>query len=74
MVEVKKRKSENTTSLLFRFGKKMKQSGLLKEVKKRRFKRRRVNRRKVKEAALYRLQRQKEIALARKYGLEGKNK
>ncbi len=73
-VEVRKRNSENIGSLLFRFNKKVRQSGLLKEVRKRRFKSRKINRRKVRQAALYSLNRKKELARTRKYGLERKNK
>ena len=54
MLEIRKKEGESTGSFLYRFGKRVKQSGILKEVKKRRFKGRAVNRRKVRLAALYR--------------------
>ncbi len=73
-VEVRKRKSENVGSLLFRFNKRIKQSGILKEAKKRRSRSRSANRRKVKQSALYKQKRQLELAMARKYGLESQNK
>ncbi len=73
-VEVKKRQGENVGSLVFRFNKRVKQSGVLKEVKKRRFSGRTVNRGKRRLAALYRLKKQKEIMRLKKYGFEGKAK
>lgn len=69
-IEVRKKKGENVNSLLFRFNKRIKQSGVLKEVKKRRFKSREVNRNKKRASALYRSNRQEEIAKSKKYGVE----
>lgn len=73
-VEVRRKKGENVGSFIFRFNKKIKQSGLLKEVKKRRFRRRPPNRGKRKLTALYRQEKQKNLSRLKKYGFEGKNK
>jgi len=68
MIEVKKREGESMNSLLYRFSKRMKQTGIMKEVKGRRFAQRKVNRGKRLAAALYRSQKDRELARARKYG------
>ncbi len=73
-VEVRKRKSENAGTLLFRFNRKIKQSGLIREAKRRRFKSRKINRLRVKKSALYSLKRRQEITSAKKHGLEKKDK
>jgi ribosomal protein S21 len=67
-IEVKKGKNENTNTLLYRFTKKVQQSGVMKEVKKRRFSGRAVNKNKRKAMALYRVEKQEEIAKQKKYG------
>jgi len=67
-IEVKKGKNENTNTLLYRFTKKVQQSGVMKEVKKRRFSGRAVNKNKRKSMALYRVEKQEEIAKQKKYG------
>ena len=72
-VIVRKRKGENIGSLIFRFGRKMKQSGVLKNVKKKRFRARPANKRKRRSSALYRLKRQrkrKSMALREKLNQE----
>jgi ribosomal protein S21 len=68
MIEVRKKEGENVGSLLYRFSKKVRQSGILKEVKKRKFKDRPINRRKIRLAALYRIKKEQEIAELKKYG------
>lgn len=68
-VEVRKREGEAPASLLHRFSKKIQQSGVLKEAKKRRFLSRPVNRNKRRFLALKREQKSKEIKLKRKLGL-----
>lgn len=73
-VEIKKKKGESVGSFIFRFNKRVRQSGLMKEVKKRKFTRRAINKRKRKSAALYRLKKQEELTRLKKYGFEGKNK
>jgi len=69
-IVVRKREGENFNSLMYRFKKKIKQSGILQEARKRRFFARPVSRRKRRLAALYRAKKQEEMTLARKYGQE----
>jgi len=73
MIEVKKKEGENIGSFLYRFNKKIQQSGVLKEVKRRRFTRRLENKRKRRLAAIYRVQKVEEMRYARKHGLTQKN-
>jgi ribosomal protein S21 len=68
MIEVRRKEGENVGSLLYRFSKKVKQSGILKEVKKRKFRDRPINRRKRRLSALYRIKKEQEIAELKKYG------
>ncbi len=68
-MEIKKREGESSGSLLYRFSKKVQQSGILREVKKRRFHTRDVNKRKVRLSALHREVKRKEFERARKLGL-----
>ncbi len=68
MLQVRKKEGESVGSFLYRFSKRVKQSGILKEAKKRRFKSRIVNRRKVRLAAFYRQEKQAEMARLKKYG------
>jgi hypothetical protein len=68
IIDIRKKEGENPNSLFYRFSKKVKQSGLLKEIKKRKFKTRNINRRKIRLAALYRLKKEQEINALRKYG------
>ena len=68
MVKVTKKEGEAAGALLFRFSKRIKQSGVLKEVKKRRFKSRKTNKRKTRLSALYRAEKEKELAREKKYG------
>lgn len=74
MLEVRKKEGESMSSFLYRFSKRVKQSGILKEVKKKRFKSRAVNRRKVRLSAIYRLEKSKELAEQRKYGFVSSRK
>lgn len=67
-IEVKRREGENLNSLLYRFQKKVKQSGLLKEARARRFHKRNINRIKRLSSALYRLKKKKEIDWEKKLG------
>jgi ribosomal protein S21 len=68
-IEVKKKEGESAASLIFRFTKKIKQSGVLLESKKRRFSSRVQNDTASKKSALYRLKKKTEIDKARKEGL-----
>ncbi|MBI5732735.1 30S ribosomal protein S21 [Candidatus Jorgensenbacteria bacterium] len=67
-IEVKKREGENISLLLYRFNKKVQHSGIVKEVKRRRFQDRSLNKRHRRNAALYRKEKQEELAHVRKYG------
>lgn len=69
MVKVTKKEGESSSALLFRFTKKVKQSGVLKESKKRRFKERPQNKRKKRLSALYREKKKAEISRLKKMGL-----
>jgi len=69
MVKVVKREGETAGAMLFRFSKKIKQSGVLKESKKRRFHSRPVNRRKKRLSAKHRDEKKAEIKKARKMGM-----
>ena len=67
-MEVRKRKNENVGSFLYRFSKRIQQSGVLKEVRKRRVRSRPENKRKRKLSALYRMKKKDEMAKSKKYG------
>jgi ribosomal protein S21 len=69
MLEVRKKEGESSSALLFRFTKKVKRSGILKEVKKRRFKNRPASRRKRRLSARHREEKKTEIERLRKLGL-----
>jgi len=68
-IEVRRKENESINSFLYRFNKKVQQSGILKEAKKRRFRTRPINRRKRRLSALYKVQKEKEIMTLKKYGL-----
>ncbi|HEY4524007.1 MAG TPA: 30S ribosomal protein S21 [Candidatus Paceibacterota bacterium] len=68
-MEIKKKEGESGTSLFYRFSKKVQQSGILKEVRKRRFHGRLANRNKRRVLALKRDSKKKEIEVKRKLGL-----
>ncbi len=68
-MQVRKKEGETIGSLLYRFSKKVQQSGVLKEAKKRRFFKRSQNRNKRKLAAMYREERMKEVVKDKKMGL-----
>ena len=66
---VKRRENETVSSLLYRFSKKVQQSGVLKEAKKRRFRARPQNKTKRKASALYRSLKRTERERLKKLGL-----
>lgn len=68
MIEVKKKEGESVNAFLYRFTKKMQQSGVLKEAKKRRFHSRSVNKHAQKESALYRLAKKQDLERLKKLG------
>ncbi len=69
MVSVQKRDGENSSALIFRFTKKVRRSGLLQEVRKRRFKDRPVTRRERKSSAIFKAEKKEEMARLKKLGL-----
>ena len=68
-MEIKKKEGESATSLLYRFTKKIQQSGVLKEARKRRFTQRPKNKNKRRVLALKREDRKRDIDHKRKLGL-----
>ena len=67
-VVVKKKEGESDNSLIFRFTKRVQQSGVLREARKRRFRDRTPNKTAIRKSAKYRAKRKKEIEKARKLG------
>lgn len=69
-IEVRKREGENFNSLFYRFKRKVNQSGILLEAKKRHFYERSPNKRKRRLSALYRVRKEEEIKRMKRYGYE----
>ncbi|HXF44457.1 MAG TPA: 30S ribosomal protein S21 [Candidatus Paceibacterota bacterium] len=67
-VEVRRKEGETLNAFLFRFSKKVKHSGILKESKKRRFHDRNVNRNKRRLSAIYRVKQSEERRRQKKHG------
>ncbi|MBU2101611.1 30S ribosomal protein S21 [Patescibacteria group bacterium] len=67
-INLKKKDGESTNSLVYRFGKKVMRSGILREARKRRFNHRPVNRNKRRVSALHKAEKKKEIDKARRMG------
>lgn len=67
-IEIKRREGESASSFLYRFTKKIQQSGVLREAKKRKFKKRGINKNKRRAAALYCDTKKKEFIKAKKLG------
>ncbi|MBI2514590.1 30S ribosomal protein S21 [Candidatus Wolfebacteria bacterium] len=70
-MELKRREGESVGSFLHRFTKKVRQSGILVEAKKRRFQRRKSSKLKKRLSALYRSRKRKEVEKAKKFGIPG---
>lgn len=68
MITVNQRSGESSTQLLFRFTRRVKRSGVLKEVSKHRYTKRPVTKRQRRLAALYRAAKAVEVAAAKKQG------
>ncbi|MEK7547019.1 MAG: bS21 family ribosomal protein [Patescibacteria group bacterium] len=68
-VEVKKRGGESASALLYRFSKKVRQSGVIKEFRKRKFHERTHGKRRRRVSALHRENKKAEIKRLRKLGL-----
>ena len=69
MIESKKKEGESSSSLFFRFAKKVRQSGVLVEARRRRFRARPVNRRARRISAAYRDAKRAETTRLKKLGL-----
>lgn len=68
-VEVKKRGGESGSTLLYRFSKKIRQSGVVKEFRKRKFHERTHGKRERRISALHREQKKAEVVRQKKLGL-----
>lgn len=68
-VQVNKKEGESIGSLLYRFSKKIQQSGVLKEARKRRFHKRNESRLKRKLSAIHRVGKKKDLERQKKLGL-----
>ncbi|MBP6855891.1 MAG: 30S ribosomal protein S21 [Candidatus Pacebacteria bacterium] len=68
MIEIKRKEGESVNAFLYRFSKKIQQAGILKESKKRRFKKRSPNRRAMRDSALFRSSKKSEIEKQKKLG------
>ena len=67
MLEIKKREGESVGSFMYRFNKRVKQSGILMEIKRRQFRDREENRRARRNGALYRKKKHDEHSRMKKY-------
>lgn len=74
MIEIRKKEGETVGSFLFRFNKRIKHSGVLKEMRKRKNRRRVENDTKRHATALYRVEKQTAIQHERRYGNESSRK
>jgi len=68
-MELKRREGESISAFLYRFSKKIQQSGILREAKKRKYRDRPVSKRKKRFSALHREQKKKEIEKMKKMGV-----
>lgn len=68
MIETKRKDGESPNALLYRFTKKVRQSGVLLELRKRRFHKRGLNRVKRRNAAIYRTEKKEETKRLKKLG------
>lgn len=67
-IKLERKEGESVSSFIFRFNKKVKRSGVIKEVRKRRFRERPQNRSARRKAALYSLKKMDALQKERKYG------
>ncbi|PIR87712.1 MAG: hypothetical protein COU10_03210 [Candidatus Harrisonbacteria bacterium CG10_big_fil_rev_8_21_14_0_10_45_28] len=68
MISVKKRKGESANSLMYRFNKKMRQSGVVKESRSRRFTTRDLSKTKRRQSALHREEKKLDYLKKKKLG------
>lgn len=73
-IKLDRKEGENVGSFIFRFNKKVKRSGVMKEVRKRRFQSRSTNRNARRKAALYRIEKKESLQKERKYGYDARRK
>lgn len=71
MIIVRKKEGESASSLIYRFTKRVQQTGVLKESKKRRFYTRGKSKLNRKLSAMHRVTKRQEIEHAKKWGLAG---
>lgn len=69
MIEVKRKEGESASSLLYRFSRRVQQSGVITEVRRGRFYGRKTSYAKRKVSALNRIVKQEEYARKKKFGL-----
>lgn len=67
-VKVNKRKGENFNSLLYRFNRKIKRSGILREARKKLYFQKSPNKNQRRKSALYKENKNKEIEKLKRYG------
>lgn len=70
MVSVKKREGESSNSLIYRFNKRTRQSGLIKEVRRRRATTRKISKTKIRQSAIHRDEQKSAHLRRRKLGLK----
>lgn len=68
-MNIQRKEGETTGSLLYRFSKKVQQSGILREARKRRYHNRAISRVKRKQSALHRESVRKEMERKKKLGI-----
>ena len=68
-IQVRKKEGESASAMLFRFTKRVKRSGIIREAKKRRFRSRNVNRNRRRISALHREKKRLEVERLKKLGL-----
>jgi ribosomal protein S21 len=69
MIEVKRKEGESASSLLYRFSRRVQQSGVIIDVRRRRFYKRKTSSAKQKVSALHRIIKQREYERKKKFGL-----
>jgi len=67
-VKVNKRKGENFNSLMYRFNRKIRRSGILREARSRTFYQKSLNKNQRRKEALYRRKKDREIEELKRYG------
>lgn len=69
MISTQKREGESSNALIFRFTKKVRRSGMLQEMRRRRFQSRPVTRRRRKLSAIFKAKKKEEIIRDKKLGI-----